>query len=181
MSRGKIRQSTGEREENNETAIHDVLRNDRRRSVISALSTSGGHVELRFLADQIAEEETGTSPPPKNARKSVYNSLHQTHLPKLAREGVVKYDRNRKLINLNQAREVKQFMHVKTPYGGTWSTVYRTIATFGFLIIMLSLLEVPIVARLDPLLWTSIGLGLVAVSTAYQLWPLPMVYFKRLL
>lgn len=181
MSTGQLRQTTGENGGIDETAIHDVLRNDRRRSVIRALSTSVGHIDLRTLASRIAEEETGTVPPPKKARKSVYNSLHQTHLPKLDREGIVKYDRDRKVISLHdEARDVKRYMDVTTPYGGSWSTYYRPLATTSLFLVLLSLLDVPVVGAVDPILLTSVALGLVAASTAYQLWRLRWLYLRSL-
>lgn len=181
MSTGQLRQTTGESEGIDETAIHDILRNHRRRSVIRALSTSVGTIELRTLASRIAEDETGTSPPPKNARKSVYNSLHQTHLPKLDREGIVQYDRDRKVVSLrDEARDVRRYMEVTTPFGGSWATYYRTLATASLFLVLLSLLEAPFVAVLDPILLTSICLGVVAVSTAYQLWRLRWLYFQSL-
>lgn len=182
MPNDQMLQARGKNEGIDETVIHDVLRNNRRRSVIRALSTSIGSIELRTLAVIIAEEETGTSPPPQSARKSVYNSLHQTHLPKLSREGIVRYESDRKLISLHdRARDVKWYMDVRTPYGGSWATYYRTVAMVGFLLLMLSLLEVPVFGLVDPLLLTVVGLGVVAVSTAYQLLRLPMLYFQRLL
>ncbi|HKL29697.1 MAG TPA: hypothetical protein VJ898_10580 [Natrialbaceae archaeon] len=181
MSIGQIRRKIGEEGGIDETAIHDVLRNDRRRSVIRALSTSVGTIELRTLASRIAEEETGASPPPKNARKSVYNSLHQTHLPKLDREGIIQYDRDRKVVSLREeAKDVRRYMEVTTPYGGSWATYYRTLATVSLFLVLLSLLDVPVLEALDPILLTSIGLGVVAVSTAYQLWRLRWLYLRTL-
>lgn len=182
MTTDQMLQTRGKNEGIDETVIHDVLRNNRRRSVIRALSMSIGSIELRTLAAIIAEEETGTSPPPQKARKSVYNSLHQTHLPKLSREGIVRYDSDRKTIRLHdRARDVKWYMDVRTPYGSSWATYYRSVALAGFLLTMLSLLEVPVVGLVDPLLWTVVGLGVVAVSTTYQLLRLPMLYLHRIL
>jgi hypothetical protein len=171
--------STGEL---GETDVFEILQNDRRRAVLQVLSTSAGQTDLRTLSRRIAEQETGESPPPKNIRKSVYNSLHQTHLPKLEREGIVDYDTVQKVVELqDDAPYLDRYLQITTPYGGSWSTYYRTIATLGFLLILLSMLEVPVVGLVDPILWTALGLGLVAVSTTYQLWRLRWLYLKRIL
>jgi hypothetical protein len=165
-----------------ETDVFEILQNDRRRAVLHVLSTSAGQTDLRTLSRRIAEQETGESPPPKNIRKSVYNSLHQTHLPKLEREGIVNYDTVRKVVELqDDAPHLNRYLQISTPYGGSWSTYYRTIATAGFLLVLLSLLDVPAVSLVDPIVWTVFGLGMVAVSTAYQLWRLRWLYVKRVL
>jgi len=84
-----------------------------------------GATTLNDLAETIAERETGESPAPKNIRNSVYNSLHQTHLPKLDRRGIVEYDSDRKTIRITEdARSVDVYMEVVTPYGITWSEYY---------------------------------------------------------
>jgi len=181
MSLGQISQKSGKNGEISETAIHDILRNDRRRSVLRALGTSVGTLDLRTLASRIAEDETGISPAPKKARKSVYNSLHQTHLPRLDREGIIQYDYDRKQVRLrDEARNVSRYMDVTTPYGGTWTTYYRTLATISLFLVLLSLLDLPIVGAIDPILLTSLSLGVIAVSTAVQLWRLRWLYFRTL-
>jgi len=182
MSIGQIHRKGGDDGGISETAIHDILRNDRRRSVIRMLSTSVGKIELRALAARIAEEETGVSPPPKNARKSVYNSLHQTHLPKLDREGIIQYDRDRKVVSLSdETRDVRRFMEVKTPFGMTWGTYYRTLATVSLFLVLLAQLEVTLFDAVDPVLLTIVGLGVIAVSTTYQLWRLRWLYVRSLI
>lgn len=99
-----------------ETEIHDLLRNERRRRTLKNLQRTVGTTTLRDLAERIAEEETGESPPPKNIRNSVYNSLHQTHLPKLHRRGIVEYESDRKTVRLTEeARSVDVYMEVVTP------------------------------------------------------------------
>ena len=165
-----------------ETDIFEILQNERRRAVIRVLSTSVGKVDLRTLSMEIAKDETGESPPPKNIRKSVYNSLHQTHLPKMEREGIVEYDTVRKVVELqDDAPHLNRYMQITTPYGGSWSTYYRTVATIGFVTVLLSLLDVPVVGAVEPLLWTIVGLVVVAVSTTYQLWRVRWMYLNRIL
>lgn len=165
-----------------ETDIHDILRNDRRRRVIEHLQTSVGTVTLRDLAETIAAHESGDSPAPRPVRESVYNSLHQTHLPKLDDEGVIKYDEHRKTIELRPgARDVNVYMEVVTKYGITWADYYRTVATVALVLVVATETGAPGVSALPTLLWASIALVVVAVSTAYQLWTRRWTYLRALL
>jgi len=164
-----------------ETEVYDILRNDRRRQVLRHLRRSVGSMSLRNLARQIASEETGESPPPKNIKRSVYNSLHQTHLPKLDRKGVIQYDKNRKVVELSdEARNINRYLDMTAPFGLTWGEFYRTIGTIGLLAVVLSLIEAPLIAAVPPLLLASSFLAIIAVSTAAQLWRNRWFYLQYL-
>jgi hypothetical protein len=164
-----------------ETDIHDILRNDRRRNVIKYLQETGREVSLRDLAVRIAEIETGESPPPSNIRDSVYISLHQTHLPKLDDAGIVDYDSDRKTITLEKpAQQVDLYMEVVTKYGMTWATYYRAVGTIALLTVILATIDIPLVSIIDPLLWASLFLFLIAGSTVYQLWSRRWLYMQQL-
>lgn len=155
-----------------EGEIYDVLANNRRRETLRYLTdSSDGSITLRELSVAIAAAETGQSPPPNGVRESVYNSLHQTHLPKLDELGVVTYDRDSRTVTLRErAREVDRYMAVLTRYGVTWSELYRTLGVVSLLIVVAALLEAPLVSAVDPLLWTSGFLALFAIVIASQLW-----------
>ncbi|MFB6069130.1 MAG: hypothetical protein ABEJ90_04305 [Halobacterium sp.] len=165
-----------------ETEIHDILRNERRRRVLEHLQESVGSVTLRELAETIAANEAGESPPPRQLRESVYNSLHQTHLPKLDSEGVVDYDQHRKTVALEEpAREVNLYMEVVTKYGVTWADYYRTLATVSLALVVASHQHLPVVDLVPPLLLASVSLAVIAVSTAYQMWTRRWTYLRSLL
>lgn len=164
-----------------ETEIHDLLRNERRRQVIKHLQDTVGQTTLRDLAETIAERETGESPAPKNIRNSVYNSLHQTHLPKLAQRGIVEYESDRKTIRLTEeARSVDVYMEVVTPYGVTWSEYYSMLGTLSLFVVLAALIEVPVVSAVAPVLWVSVFLAAFGVSIGYQLWTDRWVYLNAL-
>ena len=163
-----------------ETDIHDILRNNRRRRVIECLQEHRREVMLRDLAEEIAESETGQAPAPRNIRDSVYISLHQSHLPKLDAAGVVDYDRDRKAIRLRRfARKVDLYMRVVTRYGVTWASYYRTLGTLSLFLVVLSLTGAPVVAAVDPLVFASLFLAVIAGSTLYQLWSRRWLYLSR--
>jgi len=151
--------------------IHDILRNSRRRATLQHLRETVGSTSLRELSVWIAERESGESPPPTGLRESVYNSLHQTHLPKLDREGVVIYDRDRKTVELDDpAREVSLYMEVVGPYGITWAAFYRTLCTVALIAILGVELGLAGLGRLGTVLTVTVFLLILGVTTSYQLW-----------
>ncbi|MDY6774994.1 MAG: winged helix-turn-helix domain-containing protein [Halobacteria archaeon] len=178
-----IRKGNGERNGGlGKQEIHDILRNERRRRVIQCLQKGMGEMSLRELAEDIASAETGESPPPRNIRKSVYNALHQVHLPKLEDQGIVDYDKNKKKVSMrrNAVREVSPYMDLVTKYGVTWSDYYRGLGTFSLVSILASELHAPVLGGVDVVLLTSLFLGLIAVSTAYQMWSRRWLYLQSL-
>ncbi|MFW5919677.1 MAG: DUF7344 domain-containing protein [Halanaeroarchaeum sp.] len=164
-----------------ETEIHDLLRNERRRQTLRHLQDTVGTTTLRDLAVRIAEEETGESPPPRNIRNSVYNSLHQTHLPKLDSRGIVEYESDRKTIRLTEeARAVDVYMKVVTPYGITWSEYYSMLGTLSLFVVLAALIGVPVLSAIDSVLLVSVFLAVFGVSLGYQLWRNRWMYLNAL-
>jgi len=162
--------------------VHDVLRNDRRRRVLQYLKRKLDPVSLRDLAEWLASREAGESSPPKKLRQSVYNSLHQTHLPKMDETGIVEYDRDRKTVALGErARDVDIYMDVVTRYGFTWGQYYRTLGVVGLFVTVAADANAPVFAELPTLLVTSVFLALFALSTVYQLWSRRWFYLRALL
>jgi hypothetical protein len=152
-----------------EHEVHDVLRNQRRMHTLNHLKEAEGTVTLRELSEAIATVETGESPPPRNIRESVYNALHQTHLPKLDTMGVVAYERNRKLIELSDAAEqVDLYMEVVPDQDITWSAYYRTVGIIALVVVTLSGVGLPMFAAVSAAFWAVGFLGLFAVSLLYQ-------------
>jgi DNA-binding transcriptional ArsR family regulator len=75
--------------------LFSMLRNERRREVIHYLSDHEGTVDLRELSEYIAALENDCEPAAVTykQRKRVQTALYQMHLPKLAEQGIVAYDR----------------------------------------------------------------------------------------
>lgn len=161
--------------------IHDVLRNDRRRLTLQYLKQRLEPVEVRELSERIAEREADESPPPRKLRRSVYNALNQTHLPKLDDFGFVDFDRDRKMVSLREtAREVDIYMDVITPLGITWDTYYRSLAVLGLTAVVAADTDIAFFAGIDSLLIATVFLFAFVLSTIYQLWSLRWFYLKLL-
>ncbi len=165
-----------------DTDIHAILGNRRRRHALDHLRETPDTVAISDLADAVAEREAGESPPPEDLRQSVYNSLHQSHIPRLEGEGVIEYDRETNEIRLTEsAREVEVYMEVFTRYGITWVEYYRLLGTVSLLVLLLATMDVAPFALVDTVLWVSLFLALIAVSTAYQLWTRRSLYLRQFL
>lgn len=128
-----------------ESEIHDVLRNDRRRLTLDALQRTDREVlPVRDLSEEIAARETGEDPPPRDKRQSVYVSLLQTHLPKLDQLGIIAYDEDEKAVHLrDRVQEVEVYMEVVPAYELSWGEFYVGLGVLGLLAAAAMLVGVP--------------------------------------
>lgn len=114
--------------------VHDVLRNARRRELISFLGRHDGYATIQDLSEHIARLESGEDPPPRNVRQSVYVSLHQTHLPKLEALGIVDYDTDSKDVRLrDRAAQIEEYMG-PTDGNDQWPELYVGLGALGTLL-----------------------------------------------
>lgn len=74
--------------------IFDLLSSRRRRFVLEYLRGENGSEDLADIATSMAASEADTTPEEleSHERKRAYVSLYQTHIPRLADEGVITYD-----------------------------------------------------------------------------------------
>ena len=151
-----------------ETEIHDVLRNERRRLALERLSERSGPASVSDLAEHVAALETGERPPPDNLRQSVYVSLHQTHLPKLDKLGIVEYDTDEKTVELtDRAGQVTVYLEVVPQYGLSRNELYLGLAVLGILLTLAAALGVPGFAAVAPGTWALVALALIAIAATF--------------
>lgn len=149
--------------------VHDVLRNQRRQHVIEMLQSAGGQVQAGELATEIAEAETGQSPPPDNIRQSVHVALHQTHLPKLDELDIVTYDEETKTVDLlERGEDMAVYMESVERYGISWSEYYLGVSLLGLLSIIAAEVGVPVVAPIGSLPLAVAAFILIVGSALYQ-------------
>ncbi len=171
-------QTTGTGRTLTENQIHNLLRNERRRAVLRFIAASPERtVAVRDLAERIAAEETETDPPPRNTRQSVYVSLIQTHLPKLADVGVVEYDEQAKTATdtplMDQLAPYTETLTQTTAPEQTTanadheeSLLVPALATVagGWLFSAGATLNAPVIGKTTPLVWSLCGIvGMVAL------------------
>ncbi|MFB6082653.1 MAG: hypothetical protein ABEJ94_00220 [Halorientalis sp.] len=153
-----------------ESDVHHLLSNARRRETLTVLWRRPEAVTLRELSEQIAATEAGITPAPRPLRESVYNALHQTHLPKLHEFGLVEYDPDRKLVRSGpQSHQLHRYMDTVNGLGVTWGEYYRALGIGGLCSVVASLAAVPGFGAVDPLVFASGALAAFALSTGYQL------------
>lgn len=149
--------------------IHDILRNDRRRLAIKCLRENGGMLTVRDLSEDVATRETGEAPAPRDKRRSVYVSLHQTHLPKLDDLGIVSYDTDSKEVRLrDRAAEITTYMEVIPRYGITWAEYYLILGILGFGTVLAASTGTPLLGALGAPVVATVYLLILVGSAAYH-------------
>jgi hypothetical protein len=164
--------TTGGKGSLEESEIHDVLRNDRRRLTLDCLrEAEPGEMSVRQLSEDVATLETGEDPAPRNKRQSVYVSLHQTHLPKLDDLGIVDYDSESKAVRLtDRIEEIEVYMEIVPQYGLSWGEYYLALATLGLLTTVGVLVGVPGVSSFGAGLVSAVFFLLFAASATYHVY-----------
>ncbi|MFB6283966.1 MAG: hypothetical protein ABEK59_08560 [Halobacteria archaeon] len=152
-----------------EDSIYEVLSSKRRRATINYLQKTNGSVEIDDLTTYIATLESTDSPPPESARKTVYVSLHQTHLPELDRLNIINYDKEEKTINVAESfQDVIVYLEVVGPRELSWSEFYLAIGVIGLLTFFAYALKAPLITDIGIQWWGLIYLFIVAVSGLYR-------------
>jgi len=83
--------------------MFDILRNSRRRTVLSCLRTRGRELSVREISTCVAAEEYGvpaTELSPEQYKR-VYTGLYQCHLERMAELGVIDFDKDENIVRLN--------------------------------------------------------------------------------
>lgn len=112
-----------------------ILSNTRRRLALTYLAKQGGAANADELTDGVTSLETDGDNS-DTTRKSVYSSLHQTHLPKLAEEGLVRRDDQRIELTRDGTKLVR-YLTRDPSRDRRWSVYYLLSATVGALLVVM--------------------------------------------
>ncbi|SDN00716.1 hypothetical protein SAMN04487949_3143 [Halogranum gelatinilyticum] len=172
-SHGQSREEPPDSEGQEADDVYRILSNRRRRYTLRYL-LAHGTAEVRTLAEQIAAWEHDVDPNEVSydQRRSVYNSLQQSHLPKLQAVNLVAFDKRAGTVELAEdGSEVQSYLGPLTHrqpslqrryllVGGFWlvalpalslfypgPTVAETVPLFG--VVALSVLWVTLVHRFE--------------------------------
>ncbi|MCX2818173.1 MAG: hypothetical protein ACI9QA_000253 [Methanobacteriota archaeon] len=152
-----------------ETVVYEILSSERRRHTIDYLRANEDGVEVNDIAEYIARKETGESPPPKDARKTVYVSLHQTHLPKMDDLDILNYDTDTKEVTLSDSfRDVAVYMEVVPGTEISWSEYYLAVGLVGLATVFAHTTGAPLIADIGVEYWAVLYLLVVSASALYQ-------------
>lgn len=133
---GRTRDTDGSGAVDRET-VFDILSNRRRRYVLYFLKGREDPTKLRELSERIAAWENACEPErvTSKERKRVYTALHQSHLPKMDRAGVVDYDPDRGTIELTEATSrFDVYLEVVPRTELDWGEFYLGLGALGTLI-----------------------------------------------
>jgi len=148
--------------------IFDLLKNSRRREIISYLREHDGSAKLDELAEHIAADENDITVRQLSSdqRKRVYIGLYQCHLPKMDTLGVVEYDKNRGTVELQDSvASLERYIELddETDEKPTW--VIPAIAAGIVLLVGLGTLGVGALAAVPVVGWTLLStLGIVVIA-----------------
>lgn len=88
-----------------EDQIFTLLSMRRRRELLRAVDRAGGKATVGDVTNELATREHGDTAA-ANERKTVYVSLHQTHIPRLVEAGVLVHDAREKIVGLTDRGDV---------------------------------------------------------------------------
>lgn len=146
-----------------------MLSNRRRRYALHHLKRTDGPSTLGELAERVAAWENGVAVDDVAAaeRKSVYISLHQTHLPKLEDIGVVAYDRDESLVHLSRnAAALAVHLEVVPRNHLPWSEVYLGLAAVGAALVAALWLDAFPFDAVSDLGWMAAFVAVLAATAA---------------
>jgi len=151
--------------------VFEILKNERRRTVLHYLQDHGGTVSLGELAEHVAAVENGTTVAQvtSNERKCVYVGLYQCHLPKMDDMDIVEFNQNRGRISLGpNASQLYEYLEESDAVDRPWPLYYGSVAGAGALGLLASHLGGAAVG-LTPTVVSAVALVALAGVSATQL------------
>lgn len=151
--------------------LFSMLRNERRREVIHYLRNHEEPVDLRDLSEHIAAMENDCEPDEVTykQRKRVQTALYQMHLPKLAEQEIVAYDRRAGRVELAPGAEtcLPYLEANRSPTPRRWWRWYLAAAVAVAVPIGLAALGVPPFVSVSGLAYAVVAcVAFVALSVA---------------
>lgn len=153
--------------------LSDVLRNMRRRYALYYLHQQDGAVGLDEMTDQIAawERDAEAGEVPSEQRRSVYNALYQTHLPRLEELGVVAFDSDAKTVSLADRGKALELHFASNLHSRhSWYRYYLALSAVVLLAAGLRWVGVPAIGGVPEPFWSLAVVGpflLLAAVHAY--------------
>ena len=153
--------------------LFKTLSNRRRRYVLHYLKQHADTeaVPIRTLSEQIAGWENGVDADAVSSkqRKRIYTALHQTHLPRMDRLGVVEYDANRGTVTM--ADSLEQFdiyFELTRADDMPWSRVYLGVGGLTAALMIGVWLSVWPFTTVSPVVYASVFAALFVILGGYH-------------
>ena len=154
-----------------ESEVFHILGNDRRREIICTLAEENEELSVSDLARQIADKEEDVESS-KNLYKSVYVSLQQTHLPKLAEKDIVIYDKDTQRVDSGPTfSQIQPYLRETNGQATTLRLVVPLLlSAFGLLVALGLTMRIPIIESVGTVVVSAIFLLLIVVLVASRVY-----------
>jgi hypothetical protein len=167
--------TTGREREPNTDVVYQTLSNQRRRSVLRALLATE-QLTVRELTAYVAARECDVPVPALEykQRKRVYTSLVQTHLPTLAKNGIVDYDKSRGTVARTDttatfAPHLNEHPVETAGLDVAWGKRYLALAASFAVVVTLGWLGVPPLGSMPGFVYGGLFAGTLAVTAGVHL------------
>lgn len=123
--------------------VFEILKNERRRTVLRYLDDNEGTVALGNLAEEVAAIENAkpVSQVTSRERKCAYVGLYQCHLPKMDDMDIVEFNQNRGLIAVGpNADQVERYLEGEGTSERPWPLYYGAVSAAGLILVALTAL-----------------------------------------
>ncbi|AXG10693.1 DUF7344 domain-containing protein [Haloplanus rubicundus] len=153
--------------------VYEVLSNRRRRFVIHYLQRNGPRAALGTLAEHVAAWEDGIDVEAVGsaARKNVYTSLQQFHLPKMEKlDLVIFHQRDGEVELTDVAADVDLYLEVVEGHDVPWSLYYLGVGALAGGVMLGHALDLPLLVGLgdvDLAVFTVIAIATMALIHTY--------------
>nr|WP_049921819.1 hypothetical protein [Halopiger djelfimassiliensis] len=155
LSRPKTEAGTSD-ETLTEDELFELLSNQRRRYILHELMRTGERIDIGTLSQEIAACEDGLDlhQVTSSDRKRVYTALHQSHLPKMDKAGVIDFDRDRGTVEPTPALEdVEIYMDIVRGREIPWGDYYLGLTLLSGALLVASALAIGPFAAVSPYAW----------------------------
>lgn len=119
--------------------VFEILKNERRRTVLRYLDEHDEPVALGDVAEHVAADENDTSVAQISSRerKCAYVGLYQCHLPKMNDMDIVEFNQNRGHIETGpNAAQLKQYLDWSADATRPWPLYYGSTAGTGLVTVL---------------------------------------------
>jgi hypothetical protein len=150
----------------------ELLSNRRRRYLWRALRRDGAQLDLSEASRRIAAWENGVDVDAVeyDERKSVYNSLHQFHCPKMADAGLIEFDKRASTVRLASELPSQLTVTVEPETDDVRNTACGALALAAGVVLGAWALGLPVFGSLSlAAVGLSLGIGASAALLVYSL------------